>query len=150
MLFCLSLLVGISVFGLDTPTLRYVYTINGEIKDVFIFTHFLQYFGSKYIGLVMIASFAFMISTIFKKNTLAVALSIFIQFTGSLASGVLDLLDKDIAKFMFFTNTNLYQYVEGNPPEGLTLMFSILILLVYFVLFKLIAFLTFEKRDIVT
>jgi ABC-2 type transport system permease protein len=150
LLFVLSLLVGILVFGLETTTLRYVYTINGDMKDVFIFTHFLQYFGSKFIGLVMIASFAFMISTIFKRNTLAVALSIFIQFAGSLTSSVLNIMDKDISKYIFFTNTNLYQYVEGTTPEGLTLMFSIIVLFVYFILFKLIAFLLFEKRDIVT
>ncbi|MFC8983855.1 ABC transporter permease, partial [Streptomyces sp. NPDC057131] len=130
LLFCLSLIVGTIVFGFSEPGLRYVFMASGEIKDVSIFYHFLQYFGSKFVGVIMIASFAFMISTIFKKNTIAITISIFIQFAGTLTSSVLSLLDKGFAKYLFFANTNLYQYVEGAPPEGQTLTFSIVNLII--------------------
>jgi ABC-2 type transport system permease protein len=147
-LFILSLLIGVICFGFDDNSLRYVYTYNGEIKDIFIFTHFLQYFGSKYVGSVMVAGFAFMISTIFKNNTLAISLSIIIQFAGSMITGVLSILDKGISKYIFFNHTNLYQFIEGTPPDSLSLLFSIVVLFIYFVLFMFISIFTFEKRDI--
>jgi ABC-2 type transport system permease protein len=150
MLFLMSFVIGAIVFGFDNTSFRYVYYYKGNIYDVSIFVHFFQYFGSKFIGAVMIAAFAFMLSTVFRNNALAIALSILIQFAGSLISNILALLGKNFAKYIFFTNTNLYQYVEGSPPSGMTLSFSIIVLIIYFVLFITISIIIFEKRDIVT
>jgi ABC-2 type transport system permease protein len=41
------------------------------------------------------------------------------------------------------------QYVEGTPMvEGMTMTFSIIMLLVYFVIFQFLAFIVFKKRDV--
>lgn len=150
MLFFTSLIIGLIVFGFDNTSLRYVYYFKGDIYDVSIFKHFIQYFGSKFIGVIMIASFAFMLSTLFRSNTLAITLSIIIQFTGTLSSSVLSFLGKEFTKYIFFTNTNIYQYVEGTPSLGMSLSFSIGILFIYFVLFMTISIVVFQKRDIIT
>ncbi|MFC7395311.1 ABC transporter permease [Scopulibacillus cellulosilyticus] len=148
LLMVVSFIVGAIVFGFDDTSSRYVFAERGHIKDVSIFVHFLQYFGSKFVGLIMIAAFAFMLSTIFKNNALAIALSIFIQFAGSIISSLLSVFDKNYAKFIFFNNTDLYQYVEGSPAKGMSLDFSIVILIVYFIIFMGIAIVIFEKRDV--
>lgn len=150
-LMILSFIIGAIVFGFDDMSMRYVYIQQGEVHDVQIFVHFLQYFGSKFVGLMMIAAFAFMLSTLFKSNALAIALSIVIQYAGSLITNVLSLLGQDYAKYIFFTNTDLYQYVEGNPAvEGMTLGFSIVVLIIYFVVFMGISIYVFQKRDVVS
>jgi ABC-2 type transport system permease protein len=54
------------------------------------------------------------------------------------------------AKYILFANTNLEQYTNNSSPmfEGMTLTFSIVVLLVYLVLFLLTTWITFSKRDI--
>jgi ABC-2 type transport system permease protein len=53
------------------------------------------------------------------------------------------------AKYILFANTDLIQYFEGTPMvEGMTLPFSIFMLLLYFALFQLLAFFVFQKRDV--
>lgn len=53
------------------------------------------------------------------------------------------------AKYSLFANTNLMDYFNGQPLfEDMTIGFSIAVLIVYFILFNLIAFLFFVKRDV--
>ncbi len=53
------------------------------------------------------------------------------------------------AKYILFANTNLMQYFEGAPMvEGMTITFSIIMILVYFVIFQFLAFYVFKKRDV--
>jgi len=41
------------------------------------------------------------------------------------------------------------QYVEGTPMvEGMSMTFSIIMLLIYFAVFQLLAFTVFKKRDV--
>lgn len=146
-----ALIIGLIVFGFHDVSSRYVYAKLGDINDISIFVHFIQYLGSKFVGIIMIAAFAFMLSTVFKSNALAIALSIFIEFAGSIISNLLAFFNQDFAKYIFFTNTDLYQYVEGTPvAEGMTLGFSIVILIIYFIVFMAISTLVFEKRDVVS
>ncbi|WEG11550.1 ABC transporter permease [Pullulanibacillus sp. KACC 23026] len=150
LLIILSFLLGVIVFGFGDMSTHYVYIQNSDVRDVSILTHFVQYFGSNFIGVVMIATFAFMLSTLFKSNALAIALSIIIQYAGSLITNLLSSFDQNYVKYVFFTNTDLYQYVEGTPPvQGMTLSFSLFILLAYFVVFIGLSIVVFQKRDIV-
>ncbi len=147
----LSFLLGLIVFGPGHLSLHYVYAHQSEIRDVSIFTHFIQYLGSKLIGVIMISSFAFMLSTLFKSNALAIALSIIIQYAGSVIMVLLGQLNPNYSKYVFFSNTDLYQYVEGTPAiKGLTFGFSITVLLIYFVVFMAVSTIVFQKRDIVS
>ncbi|WKB35110.1 ABC transporter permease subunit [Terrilactibacillus sp. S3-3] len=99
--------------------------------------------------MIMICAFALMISTLLKSSALAIALSIVIEFAGSIVSNLLALWGKDYAKYLFFNNTDLYQYVEGEPlSKGMTVGFSLSVLVVYFILFMAVSLFVFEKRDI--
>ncbi|WP_110929866.1 ABC transporter permease subunit [Paenibacillus bouchesdurhonensis] len=147
-LICMSSIIGLVAFRLNDTSTRYVYFFKDSIRNVSIWLHFLQYFGAKLVGTIMIAAFAFMLSTIFKKNTLALTLSILIQFTGTITGSILSFLDKSIAKYLFFTNTNLYQYVEGIPPSGMSFSFSVFILSAYLIVFGFVSVIIFSKRDI--
>ena len=55
----------------------------------------------------------------------------------------------EFAKYILFANTDLSQFIGGEPfIEGLTLPFSISVLVIYTVVFLVISFVTFNKRDI--
>ncbi|MFD2617171.1 ABC transporter permease subunit [Terrilactibacillus laevilacticus] len=145
----LAFIVGAIVFGFKDTSFQYVYERNGIVHQTSIFTHFFLFGLSHYIGMIMIAAFAFMLSTLFKNNALAIALSIFIEFAGSIIGSILAMFGKSYVKYLFFVNTDLMQYIEGSPSiKGMTLGFSITVLLVYFIIFMGISFFTFEKRDV--
>ncbi len=53
------------------------------------------------------------------------------------------------AKYVLFANTDLLQYFEGSPMvDGMSLGFSITMLVLYFTLFQAVAFYVFKKRDV--
>lgn len=151
-LLCLTILafaIGSIWFGWKDVSLRYVYMVSGEIKDMSFFTYLIKYLGSKFISMAMIAAFALMISTIFKNNALAITLAIVLQSAGSFITSLLTLLKLEkVSKYLFFSNTNLYQYVEGTPPEGMSLGFSLGVLAVYFFVFMTVSLVIFQRRDV--
>lgn len=130
-LFLSSMVVGAIFFGigdLSTPYLMKTYLLNS-------------------IDLLMMVTFAFMISTIFRSSSLAIGLALFLMFTGQ--QFVLLLSDYQWVKYILFANTNLTQYFEGTPiVEGMTLSFSVFVLIIYFLLFNLLSGYVFNKRDI--
>jgi ABC-2 type transport system permease protein len=53
------------------------------------------------------------------------------------------------SKYYLFTNTDLSQYLTDSPiVKGMTLQFSIIVLIVYFIVFNLLSWSIFQKRDV--
>lgn len=92
-------------------------------------------------------TFAFMIGSVFRSSSLAIGLSLFSYFTGST---VVMLLSKyEVVKYIVFTHMDLTIY-ESNfrIVEGITMGFSLVVLAVYLIVFLVISYATFTKRDI--
>jgi len=93
------------------------------------------------------ATFAFMIGSVFRSSSLSIGLSLFIYFMGSTL--VLLLAKYEIVKYIVFTHMDLTMYESGfTIVEGITMPFSLAVLAVYIVLFLIISYTTFIKRDI--
>ena len=92
---------------------------------------------------------AFMISAAFRNSSLAIGTSLFLYFVGGTATSFLA-ANFDWAKYSLFANTNLSRYEMGGMPfvEGMTMTFSVIMILIYFSLFVTLAFTVFTKRDI--
>lgn len=99
------------------------------------------------VSTVMYVSMAFMISSAFRSSAMAIGFSIVSLFAGNI---VMELLQRfDWSKYLLFANTDLTQYLSGQPfQEGMTLTFSITVLVVYFTVFNLISWLIFTRRDV--
>lgn len=98
-------------------------------------------------NVIITATFAFMIGSVFRSNGLAIGLSLFIYFTGSVVVALL--ARYEIAKYLLFTHMDLTIYTtDFRIIEGLTLPFSLAVLAVYLVVFLIISYTTFTKRDI--
>lgn len=147
-LFIFSTLLGAVLFGMPEQTVSYLNYYKGHVTEQNIVVHLLMYYGLSSIDMIMLTTMAFMISSVFRNSSLAIGLSIFLLFTGGQFTALIS-LKYSWAKYILFANTDLMQYVEGTPMvEGMTMPFSILMLLVYFIVFQLLAFLTFKKRDV--
>ncbi|MEH7236142.1 ABC transporter permease [Bacillus sp. JJ1562] len=147
LLFVVSFLVGSILFGGGDSTPHLVYK-DGGVHEVHMVSHILGIFGLKSINLIMMSTFAFMISTIFRNSGLAIGLAIFLMFAGVNATALLA-MKFDWAKYILFANTDLSQYLTGYVlVEGMTMTFSIVMLIIYFVIFNALTWFVFTKRDV--
>ena len=140
-----ALIIGLALFGTDSAIALSI--VDGQIvqetvKNTFIETT-LYSLGST----IMTIIFAFMIGTIFGSSTLAVSLSLFILLMGSTAT--MFIAQYDFAKYIWFAN-DLSYYAPGSMPmiEGLTFTFSLVVNIVYAIIFLAITFGYFMKRDV--
>lgn len=147
LLFVVSFLVGSIFFGIEGSTPHLVYR-DGAVHEVHMVSHILGVFGLKSINLIMMSTFAFMISTIFRNSGLAIGLAIFLMFVGVNVTALLA-TKFEWAKYILFVNTDLSQYLTGYVlVEGMTMTFSVIMLIIYFVIFNTLTWFVFTKRDV--
>lgn len=147
-LFAFSAILGMGLFGFPNDPVPYLNYYNGSVTEQSMLMHLINYFGLKSINMIMLATMAFMISAAFRNSSLAIGLSLFLMFMGGQLTRLIA-IKYEWAKYILFANTDLLQYFEGAPMvKGMTLGFSIVMIIVYFLLFQAVAFYVFKKRDV--
>lgn len=143
----LSFIVGAIFFGINSFDPHIVIRQGGSFEHVSVITQIVSGYGFQLVTLLMMATFAFMISAIFRQSSLAIGTAIFLMFAGTSIVGFF--ADKAWSKYILFANTNLDQYVTGTPfMEDMTLGFSITVLVIYYVIFLVLTWMFFTKRDV--
>lgn len=126
----------------------YVYaSSDGIVHAVNIIQHAISTYLYQCVQMIIIVTMAFMISAVFRSSSFAIALSVAIMFAGS---GIAAFLAQfSWAKYFLFENTDLTQYLNGSPNiPGMTLSFSVTVLIVYFAVFNALSWIIFKKRDV--
>lgn len=143
-----SWMTGAVLFGLNGLNPSLVQQQIEGFVQVGVLGEIVEAYGYSLVTLVMMATFAFMISAIFRSSGMAIGLAIFLMMAGNTI--VVFFAQYDWAKYILFANTNLKQYMAGGMPinEDMTLTFSVVVLLVYFIVFLGAAWTAFTKRDI--
>ncbi|WP_341320259.1 ABC transporter permease [Solibacillus sp. FSL H8-0523] len=121
--------------------------VNGQVIEQALESTYFEMIGYSLASMVMTTIFAFMIGSLFGSSTLAVSLSLFILLMGQTATMFLS--QYEFAKYIWFANDISY-YAPGSSPmiEGLTIGFSVVVNIVYAVIFLAITFGYFMKRDV--
>jgi len=146
-LFVASFIIGGLFYGFSGVTQPFLAYTDGVVHEVNMMWHILTTYGYGCVSLLMMVTFAFTISTVSRNNSLAVGISIFSMFTGSILVSLLK--DYSWVKYILFANTDLTQYINGIPVvSGMTMSFSLIVLAVYFVIFNATSWLVFSKRDV--
>lgn len=102
-------------------------------------------------SLLIVMTVAFMLSTLFKSQALAVGIGIFTLFFSSTLAGLIYMFSEKYAwmKVLIFAHMDLSVYAFQDKILGnITLPISLGILLVYYIIFLAITFLFFQKRDV--
>ncbi len=99
------------------------------------------------VSTIMFVTMAFMISAAFRSSSMAIGFSIFALFAGFIS---LELVHRYAwSKYVLFANIDLTQHLSGRPfHDGMTMTFSVTVLAVYYIIFSLVAWLMFTKRDV--
>ena len=146
-LFIFSFLLGGLLFsfsGASAPFLKYS---GGKVIEENMILHSLAVYGLECVKLIMMVTLAFMISTVFRSSSLAIGIGIFLLFIGTLVAQLIARFAW--SKYILFENTDLSVYLKGNPPvKGMTMTFSVIVLIAYFAIFMVTSFLVFNKRDV--
>ncbi|MGF7035918.1 ABC-2 type transport system permease protein [Paenibacillus mucilaginosus] len=140
LLFVVSYFTGLVLFGMS-----------GAISPEQSLAVLLRTYALSAVELLMTATLAFMVSSVFRSSSLAIGLSIFLMFTSGTAMLVLISLRYTWAKYLLFANTDLSPYFGGGPGplvEGMTLGFSVTMLVLYWLLLYGISWGVFTKRDV--
>ena len=147
LLFVASFLVGGIFYGWSGVGQPYLGFTNGNVTEINMLWHIFTTYAYACVNLLMMVTFAFMISTVFRNNSLAVGISLFLMFTGNMLVGLLS--SYSWVKYILFANTDLTVYANGVPVvKGMTMTFSLLVLAAYFIIFNGISWLVFTKRDV--
>lgn len=140
-----SAIASLLFFGYSDGT--YVRWTGSETVESPYYIEGLKLAALSFASVWMISTFAFMLGTVFRSSSLAIGLSIFLLFVGG--QGAYFLSRYEIAKYYWFTHMNLAQYQTGfMPVPDITLGFSFFVLMLYFLLFMIITFVIFTKRDV--
>lgn len=147
-LFCTTFVLNGFLYGFTDVGTPYLYADQKmQVQESSMFLHVLSTYGLKCVELIMVVTLAFMISTVFRSSSLAIGLSLLLLFLGQ---GITMFFSQwSWGRFWLFSNTDLTQYIEGKPMfDGMTMSASIAILIVYFIVFNMLSWSIFNKRDV--
>ncbi|WNF21125.1 ABC transporter permease subunit [Mesobacillus jeotgali] len=144
-------IIGLILFGSGDFNMKiFEITLEGR-KVAIVGTQFMLKMLYFIPSLLIVMTIAFMLSTLFKSQALAVGIGIFVLFFSSTLGGIILMLaDKYTwAKFLIFPHLDLTVYaLQDRILEDITLPVSLSILAVYYAIFMMLTFFFFQKRDI--
>ncbi|MDF2535545.1 MAG: hypothetical protein K0R18_1704 [Bacillales bacterium] len=148
-LFVVSIAINGILYGfkyIDLPLIKM--NAEGEIVEKSMILNLWKTYMYNGVSTVIYVTMAFMISSAFRSSSMAIGFSIGALFAGNI---VMELLQRfDWSKYVLFANIDLTQYLVGSRPfqEGMTFSFSVGVLVVYFLIFNVISWLIFTRRDV--
>ncbi|MFJ8099962.1 MULTISPECIES: ABC transporter permease [unclassified Lysinibacillus] len=140
-----SALVGLILFGGSTGVELEI--VNGQVVEKAVWNDLAYHYLLSGGDFVMSILFAFLVGSVFRSSSLAIGLTMFLSFTGGMI--VMFLSRFEIVKYIWLTHSDLTQYEKGNfIVDDMTMPFSLTILAIYAVIFLVISYMSFTKRDV--
>lgn len=141
-----SALVGLVLFGMGTGVELEI--VNEQVVEKGVWGDLAYHYLLSGGDFVMSTLFAFLIGSVFRSSSLAIGLTMFLSFTGGMI--VMFLSRYDIVKYIWLTHSDLTQYEHGGGSiiADVTMPFSLTVLAIYAVVFLVISYSTFMKRDV--
>lgn len=148
-LYLFTILSAGVAMGFDKMDAQYIYYSDGAVQTMSGFLFVVKKYLFNSVSIVLMASLAFAISSLFKSAALSIGISVFSMMAGNTIVQVLVMLKQDWARYLLFSNMNLATIVEGKPlfPHQ-TLSFSIIVLVLHMAVFLLTAWDGFTKKEV--
>ena len=156
--------VTVLLFGLTLTFVTYVFSVisayvfypaaegssilfnNADIAVTSVWGESVYLLLLSFVYVCVMATLAFTIGSVFRSSAMAIGISIFLYFSGSMI--VMFLQDYAIAKYILFAHDLMQYQSDYRILESNTMPFSIAVLVAYLVVFLAISYSTFIKRDI--
>lgn len=147
-LFLSSVLVNGIIYGFEGWDQPYKnVNADGTFEQQNAPAHVWQKYFLNSVSTLMYMTMAFMISSVFRSSAMAIGISLFSMFAGL---GLTMLFQRyEWSKYLLFANIDLSQHIAGVPfREEMTMGFSVAVLIGYFILFHLLSWIVFTRRDV--
>lgn len=151
-MFIIQLVVGGIFFGFDSLSDPMI--IYSNISDSITIVNVFKYVFMNFIGLLpcilLLATLAFAASTLFTNTALAVVIGFVGYIGGNMISELLISLKYWWIKYIFCFNWDLTPYIFNYSPsiKGVSMIFSIVVCVVYLLLLLVPTFILFKRKDI--
>lgn len=152
----LAYLISGIVFGYggwNTPMLTGFQTQGDELltSNVHLipqWAYILMEFGLVWFVCVVVGSLTFMLSVLLRSTAAVMGIMLSSLIAGAILVNMVSSWES--AKYLFMVNLQLTNYVNGSSPpiEGMTLAFSMMVLLIWLIVSLVISFVVFTKRDV--
>ena len=148
--YIISLISSVIFFGTSDMGAMYVQTSAGVTKHVSGFTYIFEQYLLSSVYVVVMATFAFAISSVVKSSSLAIGLGIFAMSMGENAVQILKMaFNVDAGRYTIFANSNLQTIAMGQTIfPGQTIGFAIAVIVIHMAVFLLTAWDGFVRRDV--
>ena len=148
----MQILVGGILFGFESlfePVVIYNLSTNA-IQEINIFAYLGIQTLTQLPIIILLATLAFAISTIFSNSALAITVSLLGYMGASIINQLAIAYNLTFMKYFVTMNWDLSQYLFGRLPymEGMNLITSIIICVVYLLIMLIPTFIIFKKRNI--
>ena len=122
---------------------------NGVVRESSPFITLAVNYALNGVGMIVMATMAFAISSLMKSTALSVGIGLF-SFTSGLASALIfSEMELDFARYFIFSNVDLAAIMRGEPTfDYQTLPVAIAVIVVHMVIFLLTASDAFSRRDV--
>ena len=152
----LSFIISGLVFGfkgLNAPIITGFTAANGildtsNVRMISQWEFILMDFGLVWFVAVVVGTLSFMLSVLIRSTAAGMGIMLAALISGSILSTMISSWES--AKYLFMVNLNLTGYLSGiSPPiAGMTLLFSISVLVIWWILALFISFFVFTRQDV--
>ena len=134
----MQLFVGGVIFGFDSlsePVVEYNFNTN-SLQEINVLVYFLIQFLAQLPMFILLATLAFALGTIFANSALAITISLLGYIAANIINQLAMSYNIKFLEYFVTMNWDLSQYLFGNLPnmEGMTMSFSIITCIVYFLI----------------
>ena len=148
----MQILIGGIIFGFDSlsePVVAYNFNTN-TMEEMNIFASLGVQTLTQLPMIILLATLAFAISTLFSNSTLAITISLLGFMSASIINQLAIGYDLQFMKYFVTMNWDLSIYANGALPymEGMNMTMSIIICVIYFLIMMIPTFIVFKKRNI--
>ena len=148
----MQLIVGGIMFGFDSlsiPIVEYNFNTNA-IQEINVFAYLGLQILTQLPIIILLGTLAFALSTIFNNSALAITISLLGFMSASIINQIAITFNVQILKYFVTMNWDLSQYLFGALPmmPNMTMLSSIVICIIYFLIMMIVAFIVFKKKNI--
>lgn len=153
LLFLFYIILAVSTAFFFDPrciSIPYLYVSNGAVQSMSGFAHVAWLYLLSSVDIVVTATLAFAISSLFRSSALAIGIGVFAMLGGNgLIFFLKDTLQMDWARYLIFANTNFVKIIDGTTSfahQSVTV--ALIIVAIHMVVFLLTAWDGFVRREV--
>ncbi len=119
-----------------------------EVKLMSLWKFLLMDFGLVWFVSIVVGTLSFMLSVLIRSTAAGMGVMLAALISGAILSNMVSSWES--AKYFFMVNLRLTDYMKGTAPpiEGMTLSFSMMVLLVWWSAAIIVSFWVFTKKDV--